>query len=138
MTTIFEGGCACGAIRYVAKGEPVAQSHCQCRHCQMRSGGGHGSYLVFAGDDAVTVTGKPKTWRIAGDSGNEKIHAFCPDCGAPVCLTFAAMPGVTAIHAGSLDEPARFRPTAVTYTASGPGWDTLDSSLAAFAGMPPG
>lgn len=137
MSSKYTGGCACGAIRYEATISPVVENHCQCRHCQMRSGTGHSSYLVFAGEDAVTIQGEASTWAIAGDSGNNKNHAFCPTCGTSVYLTFAAMPGVTAIHAGSLDDPALFAPTIVTYRKSGHAWDQHDPNLTVFEKMPP-
>jgi len=31
-------------------------------------------------------------------SGKAKTRAFCPTCGSPVCMTFAAMPGTTWIQ----------------------------------------
>ena len=136
MTKPWTGGCACGAIRYEARAEPLAQTHCQCRDCQKRSGTGHASYLVFP--QRAAVAGEASHWRVAGDSGNEKIHAFCPTCGTPVFLTFAAMPDLMAVHAGSLDEPGRFRPQVVTYGVRGHAWDTIDPALRIFAGMPPG
>jgi hypothetical protein len=136
MTTNLTGGCACRAVRYTAKGAPVFQNHCQCRDCQRRSGTGHGSYLTFAG--GVAVSGPTATWAVAGDSGNEKIHAFCPTCGTPVCLTFAAMPDLVAVHAASLDHPGVFAPAVVTYAARGPAWDRPGDGLPRFAAMPPG
>ena len=56
MTTSYAGGCACGAIRYVATGAPVFANHCQCRDCQKRSGTGHGSYLTFPSRADGTIT----------------------------------------------------------------------------------
>ena len=125
----YTGGCACGAIRYTATGAPVAELHCQCQHCQKRSGTGHASFAVFAGEGAVSVTGEPTTWRQKGDSGNEKIHAFCPTCGAPVMVRFAADPGITALHVGSLDAPEKFNPTLATYTSRALPWDALGAGL---------
>lgn len=136
MTKRYTGGCACGAVRYETSGEPVAEIHCQCRDCQKRSGTGHSSYVAFAKRAGMTITGKASEWRVAGDSGNEKIHAFCPVCGTPVYLTFAAMPDPIAVHAASLDDPGRFNPRSVTYTASAQAWDTLDGSLKKFDRMP--
>lgn len=136
MTTAYEGGCACGAIRYGIEGEPLVEIHCQCRDCQRRSGTGHGSYLTFAGRAGARVAGQASEWRVAGDSGNQKVHAFCPKCGTPVYLTFEVMPDLIAVHAASLDDPRRFKPSIVTYTSSGCSWDTIDPSLTAFPKMP--
>ncbi|MDT1060725.1 GFA family protein [Paracoccus sp. CPCC 101403] len=135
--TTYCGGCACGAVRYEATGAPVAELHCQCRHCQMRSGTGHSSYLVFAGVDAVRVAGRLQGWSVAGDSGNEKTHAFCPTCGTPVLLTFVAAPTITAIHPASLDAPERFHPTLVAYGSRALGWDHHDPALTVLAKGPP-
>jgi hypothetical protein len=136
MSDAYTGGCACGAVRYDIPGEPIFMNECQCRHCQQRSGTGHGSYLTFANKAAVKVTGKATQWGIAGDSGNLKHHAFCPTCGTPVYLTFAAMPDFFTITAASLDDPARFKPQAVTYHIRGHAWDHLDPALATFDKMP--
>lgn len=137
MTKRYTGGCACGAVRYETSNKPTVDLHCQCRDCQKRSGTGHSSYLVFADRAGMTITGEAKTWRVAGDSGNEKIHAFCPACGTPVYLTFAAGPDIIAIHAGSLDDASRqFDPQLVTYSMRGHAWDALDNSLQKFERMP--
>lgn len=138
MTKNYAGGCACGAIRFEMRGEPIFENHCQCRDCQKRSGTGHGSYLTFARRADMTIVGEAKSWRVAADSGNEKIHAFCPTCGVPVYLTFAAAPDLIAIHAGSLDDPGRFTPRVVTYSGRAHAWDAMDASLRTFEGMPSG
>jgi hypothetical protein len=138
MSKPYTGGCACGAIRYEIRSEPVFQNHCQCLQCQKRSGTGHSSYLTFAGRGEATISGEAATWSVAGDSGNKKVHAFCPTCGSPVFLTFVAMPDLIAIHATSLDDPGRFEPQVVTYNFRGLDWDTIDPSLQIFDKMPTG
>lgn len=74
---------------------------------------------------------------VADDSGGIKRHAFCATCGAPVYLTFAAMPDLFTIHAASLDDPSRYEPQAVTYHKSGYAWDHLNPDLPKFDRMPP-
>ncbi len=138
MSEPYTGGCACGAVRYAIAAEPVFMNHCQCRDCQQASGTGHGSYLTFAPRAQVQVAGDATHWDMAGDSGNTKTRAFCPACGSPVYLTFAAMPDLFTVHAASLDDAGRFAPQVVTYAARGPAWDHLDPALPTFATMPPG
>lgn len=138
MTEAYRGGCACGAIRYETTSEPIVELHCQCRECQKRSGTGHSSYLTFALRSEMAITGEAREWQVAGESGNMKVHAFCPNCGTPVFLTFAAMPELIAIHAGSLDDPGRFKPEFVTYGIRGQAWDAIDPALPRFDRMPGG
>jgi hypothetical protein len=135
MSDVYTGGCACGAIRYEIAGEPVFQNHCQCLDCQRKSGTGHGSYLTFPRAN-VKVQGKVTDWNIVADSGNMKTRSFCPTCGSPVYVTFSAMPENFAVHAASLDDPTRFKPQAVTYSARGYAWDFIDPSVDRFEKMP--
>lgn len=85
----------------------------------------------------MTVTGEATHWEVTGDSGNVKMHGFCPVCGTPVYLRFEAMPELIAVPAGSLDEPDRFAPQMLTYSIRGPAWDTIDRALTTVDRMPP-
>jgi hypothetical protein len=138
MSQPYSGGCACGAIRYDIADEPMFQNDCQCRHCQQRSGTGHGSYLTFPDRSKVRLSGQASHWEVAGESGNLKTHGFCGVCGSPVFLTFAGKPHLFTVHASSLDDPSRYRPQAVTYTMRGHAWDHLAPDLPKFERMPPG
>jgi hypothetical protein len=138
MNHTYSGGCACGAIRYATHHAPVFQNLCQCRDCQQRSGSGHGAWLTFAARADMAITGHATDWNIAGDSGNVKTHSFCPVCGTPMFLRFAAMPDLIAVPAGSLNDPGHFAPQALTYAVRGQPWDTIDPSLTAFERMPTG
>lgn len=137
MNAPYSGGCACGAIRYEIAGTPLGSNHCQCLDCQHISGTGHGSYLTFAGRDAVSLSGRAAHWDMTADSGHAKTRGFCPVCGSPVYQTYSAMPDLFTITVTSLDDPARFTPQFVTYAARGHAWDRLDPALPRFEGMPP-
>jgi len=137
MSEAFTGRCACGEIRYDIAAGPLVMLDCQCLDCQKKSGTGHLSHLVFP-RAAVKLTGTAKHWDLVADSGNVKTRAFCPECGSPVYMTFPANPDVFAVHAGSLDDPGRFKPQFVTYAARGHAWDKLDPALPKFDRMPPG
>ena len=135
MPTIT-GGCACGAIRYECRAEPIVSAHCQCRGCQRFSGAGHMSIMLVP-SDAVTVTGEPTFYETAADSGNTTRRGFCPTCGSPVIGKSTGMTDVVFLPAGSLDDPGLFDPTVAVFTESGHGWDHLDPGLMSFPAMPP-
>ena len=137
MSDAYTGGCACGAIRYEINTDPVAMVDCQCLDCQHKSGTGHSSYLAFIGRSSIKLEGEASQWDLVADSGNVKTRAFCPTCGSPVYVTFKAAPDVIAIHAGSLDDPSRYKPQLVTYAVRGHAWDHLDPALPKFEKMPP-
>ncbi len=109
---------------------------CQCRQCQYESGTGHGSHLTFS-RAAVEVQGRATHWELAGDGGTVKTHAFCPTCGSPVYMTFAGLPDFFVVNAGSLDDPSRYAPQMVLWTASGHAWDRVDADLPTFDRMAP-
>jgi hypothetical protein len=135
MKKAYTGGCACGAIRYETSSEPIFENHCQCGDCQKRSGAGHGSYITFARQADVRITGSAAQWRLPADSGNDKVHAFCPTCGTPLFQTYTAMPELVTVPVGSLDDPTLFKPQAVTYSARGHAWDHVGPELPRFEKM---
>jgi hypothetical protein len=136
MSKAYTGGCACGAVRYEISAEPIVMLDCQCRQCQRESGTGHASHLTFPRATAK-VEGEASHWDMVGDNGIAKQRAFCPRCGSPVYMTFPDMPDFFVVRAGSLDDPSRYRPQIVTWTAAGHAWDHLDPALQKYDKMPP-
>lgn len=136
MSEPYTGGCACGAIRYTVAGEPLVMNDCQCRDCQQESGTGHGSHVIFQGAE-VALTGSATLWTRTGAGGTAKARAFCPTCGAPVYMTFPDMPDIFLVSAASLDDPGRYRPQIVTWTASAQPWDMVAPDIPHFTQMPP-
>jgi hypothetical protein len=111
-------------------------NECRCRQCQRDSGTGHGSHLTFSGAQ-VKVDGRASHYEVTGEGGTRKSRAFCPTCGAPVYLTLPDIPDIFVISAASLDEPSRYQPQLVMWTAGGQSWDPLDPALPTFEKMPP-
>jgi len=60
---------------------------------------------------AVSLQGLQKTYTRMGDSGQQVINRFCPDCGATVVIKPAALSSITIIPAGTLDETSWLKPT---------------------------
>lgn len=132
----YEGGCACGAVRYKSDAEPIMSGHCQCRKCQQLSGAGHASFASFPAP-AVDVAGKLSFWSYQADSGNTASRGHCPVCGSHVLAKTSGFKDMVAIQLASLDDPSKVAPQMLFFNAKAQPWDHMDASLNKFPGMPP-
>jgi hypothetical protein len=124
----FSGGCSCGAVRYTLNAEPVRAFQCQCRDCQMDSGGGHASVFVFP-RAALDLSGEVREIARTSARGNTKRKGFCPACGVSIYNKPDAVPDMVGIYVGSLDDASTFKPGIVVYAARGYAWDFLDPAV---------
>jgi hypothetical protein len=131
------GGCLCGKVRYAIDGEQVFAGSCHCRDCQKLTGGGYLPVLAFAESD-VTLSGAPKYYTKIADSGKRGFEGFCPECGSRVCAKSESMAGLILVTAGTLDDPAQFRPQMHVYASRAQAWDLMDPAVAQVPLMPPG
>ena len=131
------GNCLCEAVQLSAEGDPLFVGNCYCTACQRGSGKGH-STVVALPDAGVTVSGALSTYVVKGDSGQDVTRAFCPTCGAGIYTQAAAMPGVTMLAAGILNEAASVVPGLSIYAASAAPWDQPPAHIPSFPGMPRG
>jgi len=95
------GGCLCGAIRFVAEGEPYRVGLCHCLDCRKQGGAPFGAFVIFPADKVTFSGDEPGVF--AG-------RRFCRNCGSPV---FGRDEGANEIelHLGSFDEIGLFAPT---------------------------
>ena len=130
------GGCACGLLRYRAEGDPSMQGFCHCRSCQRTSGGGHVGWLCFP-DANVAIEGKTTGFTRSGGSSKAASRFACPTCLSVVYGTAEVMPGMVNLYAGSLDDPAQFKPTMAIFVSERPPWDDVSRDLQCFDTVPP-
>jgi len=76
----LEGGCYCGAVRYVAEGEPVLRAQCHCRACQHISGGAPNLFMLMPAEGFAYTKGAPKTYA-RPDKADAVTREFCAVCG---------------------------------------------------------
>jgi hypothetical protein len=110
---------------------------CHCEDCRRSSGAGHSSHLAVP-EASVTLTGETKAYDRPADSGNVVTRRFCPNCGAAVFSTNAAMPGMIFLRASSLDDLEVFKPQMHVYAFRAASWDRPADGMATFEKMPPG
>ena len=136
MPAQFFGGCACGAIRYSAEGQPLISMNCHCRDCQRETGSAYAAVLAVRRAPFRVTQGKPKYFVLTADSGHTTTRAFCGDCGSPLF----GLPGnsldMVTIRVGSLDDPSVFRLGQDIYTSSAQPWDHMNPDLPKFAKLP--
>ena len=104
-----EGGCLCGRIRFVARGEPLRVGVCHCLDCRKHHGALFHASAIFPAD-AVEVSGAPESY---------EGRFFCPKCGSSV---FSTSPGEVEVHLGALNEPNVFAPSYELWTARREDW----------------
>jgi hypothetical protein len=136
VTSLIEGGCICGAVRYIATEEPLTVRTCWCRVCQYFAAGNGSVNLAFS-RAAVTISGELRDFPLRAESGNHMHRRFCPGCGVHVTSEADERPQLLILRAGTLDDPKRFRPLANIWVSEAPAWANIDPSLPQFPGQPP-
>ena len=129
------GGCLCGRVRYTVTGEPAFSGLCHCRNCQRYTGSAFEALIAFPAA-SVSVQGELKTYDDTGDSGQPVHRRFCPNCGSGVVNEVDALPGVTIVLAGTLDDPAAFKPTMDVYWSNAQPWVHTSGERRRFPKMP--
>ena len=127
-----KGGCLCGAVRYVLKGEPRAVGICHCTHCQRQSGSILSFNVVF-GEADYDQRGDTMVYVDKGDSGQPVYRHFCGRCGSPILTTVAEAPGMVVVRAGTLDNREGLQPQTEVYTDHAVKWLAPVAGAARFA-----
>ncbi len=106
---LHTGGCLCGAVRYEARGEPLAVGYCHCESCRRHTGAPVVAYVGFKADQ-LCFSGQERS-RYVSSPGVRR--AFCGRCGTP--LTWEGYvenrkADLIELHIATLDHPERYRP----------------------------
>ncbi|MEL6978343.1 MAG: GFA family protein [Pseudomonadota bacterium] len=109
MEETLEGGCLCGAVRFVATGAPYRVGLCHCVDCRKHHGALFHASAVFP-EASVRVTGETKAYQ-----GRH----FCPRCGSSV---FSRSGDEIEVHLGALDAPDQLGPSYELWTIRREAW----------------
>jgi hypothetical protein len=98
------GSCACGAVRFTARGAPVRAGLCHCMTCRKSHAAAFNPFVIFRREH-VQIEGAVKRWR----SSDHYERCFCQECGSRI---YGAEIGGDELELslGSLDEPALVEP----------------------------
>jgi hypothetical protein len=128
------GGCHCGAIRYLAKGEPLTHALCHCQDCRRSAGAPMVGWTMFRADAVAVTQGTPKVY---ASSDHGRRH-FCADCGTGLFYNNAqTLPGIIDIQTATYDAPDSLPPPVHVQTAERIGWMAGAHENAMFDRYPP-
>ncbi|MGX4640416.1 GFA family protein [Massilia sp. SYSU DXS3249] len=120
---ILQGGCYCGAVRYVVDGDTYHSTLCHCRDCR-RIAGAPAVAWFSAGMAALRFShGNPATYR----SSAHVLRGFCATCGTTLTFQDDRYPEEIDIATASLDDPESVPPQDHTFVQERLRWmHTLD------------
>ena len=129
----FEGGCACGRVRYRLTSEPLFVHCCHCLNCQRQTGSAFVVNLLIETDRVELVAGEPVAVAVPRDPHGEREQVIfrCPTCQIALYSLYTT-PFVRFFRAVTLDDPSWVRPDVHIYTRSKVPWLTLPESVPAF------
>lgn len=101
-----QGGCLCGAVRFVAEGPPKWTGYCHCRSCRKHTGAPVSAYAGFDADRVRFIKGS--LGRFASSPGVQR--GFCAACGSTLTYEGERWPTEIHVHVGAFDDPGPFAP----------------------------
>jgi hypothetical protein len=118
-----EGGCACGAVRYLLEPEPFDAGYCHCTMCRRSAGAPVLAFATVPLDRFFISKGEPAKRR----SSSFGERWFCRDCGAQLAMHVDHQPDTIDFAIASLDHPNIIAPAFHIFIADRIGWfDTTD------------
>ena len=126
--SVTEGGCLCGAIRYVAHGAPTVSMICHCNSCCRAAGSPVVAWVTFAANQFGFVRGAPSEYR----STPPVIRTFCSTCGTSLTYVHAERPSEIDVTTSSLDDPGAFPPTHHSWVGDSAAWVRFGDGLPAY------
>jgi hypothetical protein len=131
MSVAFEGGCACGEVRYRLTSDPLFVHCCHCLNCQRQTGSAFVINVLIEADRVELLAGEPQPVDVSRDDGSKQRIWRCPSCQIAVYSQYTS-PRVRFVRAGTLDDPAAVVPDVHIFTRSKLPWVTLPDSVPAF------
>jgi hypothetical protein len=123
----FEGGCACGRVRYRMNREPLFVHCCHCSWCQRETGSAFVLNGLLEATELMVLKGKVETIDTPSASGRGQRISRCPVCKVAIWSNYsAAGNAIHFVRIGTLDDPGAFPPDIHIFASTRLPWVTLD------------
>lgn len=129
----FEGGCACGSVRYRVEGDPIFVNNCHCTLCQRQTGSTSVVNAFYETERFSLLSGALSMNTLPAGSGKpHEIHR-CSACGTAIFSHYPRLGELgLGLRVGTLDDSSAFKPDAAIFTANKMPWVTLPENVPAF------
>jgi hypothetical protein len=132
MSETFEGGCACGGVRYRLERRPMFVHCCHCRDCQRQTGSAFVLNALIETDRVSALRGEPARFAMPTESGRPHGIDRCPTCGTALWSEYGGLAKLRFVRVGTLDEPSALAPDVHIYARSKVPWITIPSGVPSF------
>src|ERR1700761_4338929 len=122
MSMKVEGQCHCGQIPFEAEIDPNTVGICHCTDCQTLTGSAYRVTARAPATQFVLRSGTPKIYIKTAESGNQRAHGFCGNCGTPLYATDVHEPRAYGIRVGTLKQRADLPPQRQIWYRSALDW----------------
>jgi len=106
MSDQFEGSCLCGAVRFVASGQPESVVWCHCESCRKHSGAPVSVFVAFRRDAYAVTEGQITRF----NSSPGRWRGFCARCGSTLTCE-GERSNEIHFHIGAFRDAAQLQPT---------------------------
>ena len=128
----FEGGCACGAVRYRLKTGPMFVNCCHCHDCQRQVGSAFAINALIETDRIEMLSGEPGPVGVPTDSGGIHDIYRCPTSQTALWSDYGGRAAMRFVRVATLDDPTVMPPDVHIFTRSKLPWVGLPADVPAF------
>ncbi|MEJ0016879.1 MAG: GFA family protein [Acetobacteraceae bacterium] len=132
MSDGFDGGCACGGVRYRLHARPMFVHCCHCTDCQRQTGTAFVLNALIEADRVELLSGDPRPFTMPTDSRRPHDVFRCTACGTAIWSEYGGVARLRFVRVGTLDAPHRAPPDVHIYTRSKLPWVALPADVPAF------
>jgi hypothetical protein len=125
----YVGGCACGAVRYEARGPAENLCFCHCTSCRRAAGATPVAWGTFARERFRVTRGALALHR----SSPPVERGFCAQCGSTLTYAHAERADAVDVTLASLDAPAALEPAFHLWVSDRVDWAPLGDGLPQFS-----
>ena len=129
-----EGGCSCGALRYLIHQKPLFTQVCHCKRCQKMTGTAFVMTAIIEKDNFKCYSGVPSPRHVIRGASGAIYDTFgCNDCGSTIFIqNHGSSDGLIYFPVGTLDCSNIVEPGAHIHVEAKQAWVVIPKNIPQF------